>query len=204
MHSVFGWINNLVCSYGYFGIFVVLIIFNIVPFVMPPNWIVAALFGTLFPDLNPILLGFSTAAGTSIGRMEVYLIGRGSPKLMSEARREKLMRIGRMLGMKGAFAAFVFAATPLPDDALIITLGMMRYKFQDLFVGYFFGKFLTHTLAIYFFKISARSVGFILKQHMYGIIITTVVSILFTIAAVLIDWEKLFSKYAKLLPASSR
>ena len=193
---MFEWMMDFITQYGYAGIFIVMLLLNAVPFLMPPNWLVVALFGAAFPDMNPIFLGMASALGTSLGRMEVYVIGRGASRLMRQERRAGLTTIGQMIGNKGGIiAAFIFGSTPLPDDLLIVNLAIMRYNLGRLFVGYFLGKLWSHIAAIYLFKISAHSIGDILGQNLYGIIVMAVSSIAFTVGALLIDWEKLILRF---------
>lgn len=193
LHPFLEWFNTAVAGYGYLGIFIVMVVFNLVPFFMPPNWFIAAFIGSAFQQFNPVVVGLSTGLGTSVGRMGVYLLGRGGSRLLSEGHRERLMRVGRILGKNGAVAAFIFAATPLPDDALILSMGMMKYSFRNLFVGYVLGKVISHVVAIYVFKVSGHSLGLILRSEFYGTVAISILSILLVVAAVLIDWEKLLS-----------
>jgi len=189
------WAHAFIANYGYPAVFIIMLLLNLIPFIMPPNWLVVAFIGAVQPQLNPITLAAAGALGAALGRSWIYLLARGGAKLVSDERRERLIRLGQRLGQNGAILAFVFATTPLPDDALIIAFGVMKYKWTPFFLGYISGKLISYILAIFLFKVSARSLGLLLGAEIHGVIIMAIASVVLTVAMIMVDWEKLLSRF---------
>lgn len=133
---------EVVGVYGYFGVFLVALAFNLIPFASPSNMILAGVIIILFPDMNVMALSFSLAIGASIAKVAHYYVGFFSRKLVNSKSVERLDRYSRLLGKWGALGAFIAAATPIPDDPVVIPLGLMKYSVTKFFLGYFAGKLL--------------------------------------------------------------
>ena len=54
---------------SYFGIFLVLIVINAIPILMPPSWIVLSTFHLTEPKLNILVLAITGATGSLLGTM---------------------------------------------------------------------------------------------------------------------------------------
>jgi len=133
---------ELVGVYGYVGVFLVTLAFNLIPFTSPSNMILAGVIIILSPDMNAMALSFSLAIGASIAKVAHYYAGFFSRGLVNSKRAERLDRYGRLLGKWGTLGAFIAAATPIPDDPVVIPLGLVKYSVTKFFLGYFAGKLL--------------------------------------------------------------
>ena len=84
---------------------------------------------------NWILLGIVSGLGAAVGEITSYIIGRliGASKKMKESEMgEKFHRIKLKFEEKPAsipITIFLFALTPLPDDAILVPMGMMKYPY---------------------------------------------------------------------------
>ncbi len=84
---------------------------------------------------NWILLGIVSGLGAAIGEITSYIIGRiigSSNKMKGSEMGEKFHRIKLKFEEKPAsipITVFLFALTPLPDDAILVPLGMMKYPY---------------------------------------------------------------------------
>ncbi len=86
-------------------------------------------------------------------------------------------------------AAFLFAASPFPDDVIFIPLGVMRYSPLKIFISLFTGKFVLTLLIGYTARSSA---GFLLLVSRGGVLASIVSAIIVILTAVLmmrIEWE---------------
>lgn len=133
---------ELIGVYGYVGAFLVALAFNLIPFTSPSNMILAGVIMMLSSDMNVMVLSFSIAIGASIAKVVHYYVGFFSRKLVNSKRVERLDKYSRLLGKWGAVGAFIAAATPIPDDPVVIPLGLMKYSVTKFFLGYFAGKLL--------------------------------------------------------------
>ena len=101
---------------------------------------------------NWILLGIVSGLGAAVGEITSYIIGRiigASKKMKSSEMGEKFHRIKLKFEEKPAgipLTVFFFALTPLPDDAILVPLGMMKYPYWKSIPPCFLGKTILCTL----------------------------------------------------------
>lgn len=190
MHPLLRWLFQVASGVGgYLGIFVVSILGNLIPFIPIPYLLVVYLYAAFIPGSNPLSVGLVSGLGAGVGKLLVYLFSRGaSSVVLSNETRERYARVSKMIGNWGMFAVFLFAATPSPDDVIIIPLGFMGYDPLKFFLGVTAGK-----VAI---SIAAAYTGRVVSKLSHGEFWTaTIVSVvLFMIVMVLLlvlDWEKI-------------
>lgn len=189
--------EDLLATYGYLGVFVISLAVNLLPFTSPSNMILAGAITFLFPVMNPLFVGLAVAIAASIAKTAHYYVASylGS-KTGSKA--EKLRSYGGYLGRWGALAAFVAAASPIPDDPIVIPLGMAQYSPVKFFIAYLTGKALVSVGGAYLGRQSALSLQTILPSNEY-IIVTAVASILIASILVKADLPTWMSKLKKLV-----
>lgn len=150
------WLANLVIkfndNYGKWGIYLgvaIISIFANFTVIFPVPYVVALIvIGAFIPGVNPILIGLAAGAGASIGEVSAWLIGRGGQEFIKS---EKTERMKKYIDRGWApVLIFIFAATPLPDDAFLIVLGYAGYSIWKTLFWCFLGKFVlcTFTTAI--------------------------------------------------------
>lgn len=99
-----------------------------------------------------ILLGIVSGLGAAIGEITSYIVGRiiGASKKMSQSEMgEKFHRIRAKFEEKPAsipITIFLFALTPLPDDAILVPIGMMKYPYWKSIPPCMLGKTMLCTL----------------------------------------------------------
>ena len=87
-------------EFSYFGIFLVLILVNASPILMPPSWIVLTSFYLLDPSLNIVFLAMIGATGATIGRFFLKKISGLFRKFVGEEQKSNLDIIGDYLNHK--------------------------------------------------------------------------------------------------------
>lgn len=221
------WLANLVFDFYklsgeigvYFGVFIISIFGNFtiifpVPYVIALI-VVSAVIG--FPGVNPIIIGLVGGLGASIGEVTAWLIGRGSQNVLKD--NEKMNRMKSYVEKGWApVLIFIFAATPLPDDAFLIVLGLASYSILKTLVFCFIGKFVLCFLCsalpiwlagtqlgnflfrLFGIKLAAAESGIIPASTPLEIItssITWSATILIIFLLVYVDWGKLLNKLSK-------
>jgi membrane protein DedA with SNARE-associated domain len=88
---------------------------------------------------------------------------------------------------------FVVAATPLPDEPVVIPLGLIRYNPAKLFLAYFAGKLVIGVAGAYL----GAAAGASPINDQLLMIISIAVTIVITIVLLRIDFEKLAEKILK-------
>lgn len=94
--------------------------------------------------LDPLLLGITSGVGAALGEVTSYAIGWGGGSYLDKHGYSKkfaplrsfLLRRSRITPL----IIYIFAATPLPDDVLLIPLGLIKYGWARCIVPAFLGK----------------------------------------------------------------
>ena len=186
--DLWAWMNQLVSAYGYAGAFAISLFGNFTVFFPVPYIITIYAFGA---TLNPVLLGVACGAGSTIGEFSAYLIGRGGRRVLDEKYGERLETAKLLVQRHGMAVIFLFALTPLPDDLLMIPLGMLRYSLKKAMVAMFAGKTIMCTVVAY---AGRYSYGFIKEIFESSGILGGVASVALLVviiwALLKVDWAK--------------
>jgi len=134
------WANSLVLAWGYLGLFVAEIIGSASIIFPAPVFLLNFVLGGM-PGFNPWLVGIVAGAGSSIGEMTSYALGRGGREAIKKKYGSKLRKAQAWAEKHGVFPVIIlFAATPLPFDVIGILAGMIRYDIRKFFIAMFIGK----------------------------------------------------------------
>ncbi|AJZ75606.1 hypothetical protein [Candidatus Nitrosotenuis cloacae] len=181
----------------YFGIFVLMFILNLAPILMPPTWIVLVSFRALDPTLNPLALALIGASAATLGRFVLLKASSYFTKFLSEERKSSLDKIQNFLQSKklGYFGtSFVFAATPLPDNILFITYGLMRAKNLQIYCGYWLGRFVAYLVMLSVSDVVLTPFLTMFEERYVGVLVVDVASIGMMILFASINWNVLISE----------
>jgi uncharacterized membrane protein YdjX (TVP38/TMEM64 family) len=133
-------LEEFIATFGYLGVFLLVLGLNVVPFFMPPTWIVLSTLFFIFPQqFNPFLLALAGAFASTFGRVVLCRIGVASRRLMGDDRKRSMDRAGLALRSKkygGFVLTFQYALSPLPSNAYFITMGTMRCHFFTILLGF--------------------------------------------------------------------
>jgi membrane protein YqaA with SNARE-associated domain len=92
------------------------------------------------------ILGLVSGIGAGVGEVTSYIVGRivGSSKKISESELgEKFLKLKNKLEKNPKaipFLIFFFAATPLPDDVILVPFGIMKYSYWKSIIPCMLGK----------------------------------------------------------------
>lgn len=189
--QIISWLREMAIKHGYFGAFF-LSFLGTFPIILPIPYTVTIF--SLGGLLDPNLLAISAGLGSALGELIGYLIGYYGGVFISEKRRKRIEPIIKIFNKYGAIAVFIFALTPLPDDLLLIPLGIMRLSIAKVLLPCLFGKIAMCFILAYGGRFSVR-----LIEDLVGgeggepliTIITSILLIIFIIIMFKIDWEDL-------------
>ncbi|MEM2921998.1 MAG: VTT domain-containing protein [Candidatus Bathyarchaeia archaeon] len=129
-------------SFGYIGLFLLSFAFNMLPFMGPSNALLAGALAASLPWANPLLTGVLVALSASLAKLIHFLAAFFLRGALSSERKEKLDQyIGRR-GNVGSLLLFIAAVTSIPDEPVVIPLGLVKYSPAKFFVIYLLGKIL--------------------------------------------------------------
>lgn len=198
----------------YLGVFFISIFGNFTVIFPVPYTIALIVISIIVPGVNPFLLGLMGGLGAGIGEVSAWLVGRGAEEILKDSQNIKRMKSYVDKGWAPTLI-FIFAATPLPDDAFLIVLGLVEYSIIKTLVYCFLGKFvlcfissaiplwLADTvigetmLDLYGINLAAAREGIIpatTPGDMIQSTITWIVTLVAVFLLVYVDWGKLIQK----------
>ena len=190
INSLLATITELVIKYGYVGAFIIAIISNMILFLPVPY--LAAFFILAGKGINLILLSIIGGLGAAIGKLLSYLVGLSSRYFTSEEKRRRLdalKKISNMTSSYGFLIILLATATPMPDDAILVPFGMMKYDLLKYFSACFLGKTILTMVIISWRKALdtlLTTIGWKLS------LVISIIAFLIIIAIVFyVDWEHL-------------
>jgi membrane protein DedA with SNARE-associated domain len=180
--------GEMVATYGYAGAFLISIFGNFTIFFPVPFTITIYAFGV---TLNPLLLGLACGLGSTIGEFSAYLVGMGGRKVIEGRYGERLENARLLIERYGMAIIFLFALLPLPDDVILIPLGMMRYDLKKALIAAFLGKVAMCTIVAYAGRFSYTFVRDLFESGgIVGGIGSVVLLAIIIIAMMRIDWTR--------------
>jgi membrane protein DedA with SNARE-associated domain len=169
---------------------------NIIPFAGPSNLFIASNAALLVTDADPFTIGLLVALGSASAKFIHYLITFFAGKYIGEKRRKNLDAAGLMLKKWAMLALFVVAASPLPDEPVVIPLGLIRYNPAKLLLAYFAGKLVIGVAGAFLGRFYHEVFVSTISEQLL-MIISIVVTIVITIVLLRVDFEKLAEKILK-------
>ncbi len=117
--------------------------FNLIPFAGPSNLFIASNLALLLGNSDPLILvtiGFLVALGAALAKSVHYLVTFFVSKRLSEKQRQRLDAEALKVKKWAYLLLFAVAVTPVPDEPVVIPLGLMKYSPAKFFSVYFLGK----------------------------------------------------------------
>ena len=124
---------------GYIGLALVSFFGSLIPFVPLPSFIFLATMAA-GDKFNIHYLVIIAALTSTVAKQIIFLVSYGGRKMMNDKTRTRMKPFERLVKRYGAAAAFVAAATPIPDDLIYVPLGLARYNPVRFFISTLLGK----------------------------------------------------------------
>ncbi len=195
MVDIWAWMSNLVATYGYAGGFLISIIGNFTVFFPVPFVVTIYAFGA---TLNPLLLGLACGIGSTIGEFSAYLIGRGGRRVIDDRYGARLETAKLLVQKYGMTIIFVFAVLPLPDDLILIPLGMLRYSLKKAMTAMFLGKTIMCTAVAYAGRYSYSFIKDVFASSGWvGGLASTVLLMVLIYIMLKVDWVRFIDEEIK-------
>lgn len=190
--DIWAWMGDLVATYGYAGAFLISIFGNFTVFFPVPFVVTIYAFGA---TLNPLLLGLACGIGSTIGEFSAYLIGMGGRRVLDEKYDPRLETAKRLVQKYGMTIIFLFAVLPLPDDLILIPLGMIKYSLKRAMAAMFLGKFIMCTAVAYAGRYSYSFVKDVFASSGWvGGLGSTLLLIIVIYVMLKVDWMRFLDK----------
>jgi len=141
MLKIVYWFNDHTGAIGlYLGVAVISIFGNFLVFI-PSMYAIVLMFVAATGLVNVWLLGIAAGLGASVGQIGSWFLGRATREMIDERSLKRLRKVQRWIERGLApFLIYFFAATPLPDEVLLITIGLVNYSLVKTLFYCFLGK----------------------------------------------------------------
>ena len=132
---------------GYLGLTIVSFFGSLIPFVPIPSFVLVATMavGEQF-DIHVLVL--IAAITSTAAKQIIFYASYGGRKIISEKTKKRMLPFQKLVKRYGGSAAFVAAATPIPDDLVYIPLGLAKYNPKRFFVATLLGKFVLYYVIV--------------------------------------------------------
>lgn len=187
---------------GYIGLALVSFIGSLIPFVPVPSFILLATMsvGEQF-DLH--ILALISAFTATIAKQIIFYASYGGRRMISEKTKKRMRPFQKLVKRYGGAAAFVAAATPIPDDMVYIPLGLAKYNPKRFFIATLSGKIVLCYIIVLISHFTGLSIlepvlediddplAIYAGMIVFGAIMTAIVILLLRL-----DWERILGRVA--------
>jgi len=187
---------------GYLGLTIVSFFGSLIPFVPIPSFVLVATMavGEQF-DIHVLVL--IAAVTSTAAKQIIFYASYGGRKIISEKTKKRMMPYQKLVKRYGGSAAFVAAATPIPDDLVYIPLGLAKYNPKRFFVATLLGKFvlyyaivlISHYMGLSLLEPVLQGIDDPLPVYI-GIIAFGIAMTLVVILLLRLNWEKILGRIA--------
>jgi membrane protein DedA with SNARE-associated domain len=187
---------------GYLGLALINFFGSLIPFVPLPGFLFLATMsvGNQY-DLH--ILALLSAVTATLAKQIIFYVSYGGRRIINEKTRKKIRPFERLVKRYGAAAAFIAAATPIPDDLVYVPLGLAKYNPKKFFIATLTGKIVLS----YAIVLISHYLGMSLIQPFLenidnptpiyiGIVIFGVMMTIVIVLLLRLDWQKILGKFA--------
>ncbi len=187
---------------GYLGLTIVSFIGSLVPFVPIPSFILVATMavGDQF-DIHALAL--IAAITSTAAKQIIFYVSYGGRKIISEKTKKRMKPFQKLVKRYGGSAAFVAAATPIPDDLVYIPLGLAKYNPKRFFIATLLGKL----VLFYVIVLISHYMGLSLLEPVLqdiedpmpvyvGIVVFAIAMSIIVILLLRLNWERILGRVA--------
>ena len=186
---------------GYLILTLVSFFGSLVPFVPLPGFLLLATMsiGTQY-DLHILVL--ISAVSATAAKQIIFFVSFKGRRIINEKTRKRMRPFERLVKKYGAAAAFVAAATPVPDDIIFVPLGLAKYNPKKFFISTLAGKivlsysivFLYHYLGLSLVEPLVKDLDSATPVYV-GIIIFGVMMTVVIVLLLRLDWARILGKF---------
>ena len=187
---------------GYLGLTIVSFFGSLIPFVPIPSFVLVATMaaGEQF-DIHVLVL--IAALTSTAAKQIIFYVSYGGRKIISEKTKKRMKPFQKLVKRYGGSAAFVAAATPIPDDLVYIPLGLAKYNPRRFFVATLLGKFvlyyvivlISHYMGLSLLEPVLQEIDDPLPVYI-GIIALGAAMTIVVILLLRLNWEKILGRIA--------
>ena len=174
---------------------------SLIPFVPLPGFLLLATMsiGNQY-DLH--ILALVSAVSATAAKQIIFYVSFKGRKMMSKKTLKRMRPFQRLVTKYGAAAAFVAAATPMPDDIIFVPLGLAKYNPKKFFISTLVGKIVLSYSIVFLYHYLGLSVVEPLVENLdnatpiyIGVIVFGIMMTVVIILLLRLDWAKILGKF---------
>lgn len=175
---------------------------SLVPFVPIPSFILLTTM-SVGDTFNLHVLAILSAVLAAGAKLIIFYASYRSRRIIDQKTLRRIRPFQRLIKRYGAAAAFVAAATPIPDDMVYVPLGLAKYNPARFFLATLSGKLVLHYIIVaaahylglsviepYLENVTDASVVYV-GMIIFGISLAAVVFVVLRL-----DWAKILGRIA--------
>jgi len=174
------------------GVLIGSFLINLVPFAGPSNLFIAST-AALTVQSDPFSLGFLVALGATLAKSVHYVVTFFIGKHIGEKRRERIDAETQKIKRWAFFLLFAAAASPIPDEPVVVPLGLMKYSPAKFFAAFFSGKIIITVIDASLGSWTGEVFSPFISQEVLAVISITL-TIVITILLLKVDTAKIIEK----------
>jgi len=174
------------------GVLIGSFLVNLIPFAGPSNLFIAST-AALTVQSDPFSLGFLVALGATLAKSVHYVVTFFIGKHLGEKRKERIDTETLKIKRWAFFLLFAAAASPIPDEPVVVPLGLMKYNPAKFFAAFFSGKIIITVIGASLGSWTGEVFSPFISQEVLAVISITL-TIVITILLLKVDTAKIIEK----------
>ena len=175
---------------------------SLIPFVPLPGFLLLATM-SVGNEYDLHVLALLSAITATVAKQMIFFVSFSGRRIMSGKTRKRMRPFERLVKKYGAAAAFVAAATPMPDDIIFIPLGLAKYNPKRFFIATLTGKivlsyiivFISHYIGLSFIEPFLANIDDATPVYI-GIIVFGAIMTAIIVLLLKLDWQRIMGKFA--------
>jgi membrane protein YqaA with SNARE-associated domain len=169
---------------------------GIIPFAGPSTLLIASNTAVILGVTDvPTLVAIAclVALGSALAKSVHYMVTFFVRRHLSSERQKRLNTDGQKIKHWAALALFIVAVTPIPDEPVVIPLGLMKYSPIKFFISYFSGKLIVTAAGAFLGSWTGQTLLEWLSPQA-TIVISILLTVVITIVLLKVDLGKLIKR----------
>jgi len=187
---------------GYLSLALVNFFGSLIPFIPLPAFLLLASM-SVGDQFNLHILALLSALTATAAKQIIFYVSYEGRHILNEKTRKRMRPFERLVKRYGAAAAFVAAATPIPDDLIYVPLGLAKYNPKRFFIATLTGKIvlsysivlISHNLGISLVEPFLENIHDVTIVYA-GIIIFGAMMTAIVVLLLRLDWQKILGRFA--------
>jgi membrane protein DedA with SNARE-associated domain len=174
---------------------------SLIPFVPLPGFLLLATM-SIGNEYDLHVLALVSAVSATAAKQIIFYVSFKGRKIISKKTLKRMRPFQRLVTKYGAAAAFVAAATPMPDDIIFVPLGLAKYNPKRFFISTLVGKIvLSYSIVFLYHYLGLSLVEPLVKDlddatPIYiGVVVFGVMMTLVIVLLLRLDWARILGKF---------